>query len=37
MAGVDVRAGGQLMGHRTIQMTMRDVHLAPDRQQNTVE
>jgi len=30
MAGVDIRTVGQLMGHATIQMTMRYAHLAPD-------
>ena len=37
MAGVDLRTVAQLMGHRTIQMTMRYAHLAPDHQQNAVE
>jgi site-specific recombinase XerD len=29
MAGVDIRTVAELMGHRTIQMTMRYAHLAP--------
>ena len=29
MAGVDLRTVAELMGHRTIQMTMRYAHLAP--------
>ena len=29
MAGVDLRTVAELMGHKTIQMTMRYVHLAP--------
>jgi integrase len=37
MAGVDLRTVAQLMGHKTIQMTMRYAHLAPDHQQNAVE
>jgi integrase len=37
MAGVDLRTVAQLMGHRSIQMTMRYSHLAPDHQQNAVE
>ena len=37
MAGVDLRTVAQLMGHRTIQMTMRYAHLAPDHQQSAVE
>ena len=37
MAGVDLRTVAQLMGHRTIQMTMRYAHLATDHQQNAVE
>lgn len=37
MAGVDLRTVAQLMGHKTIQMTVRYAHLAPDHQQNAVE
>lgn len=37
MAGVGLRTVAQLMGHKTIQMTMRYAHLAPDHQQNAVE
>jgi len=29
MAGVDIRTVAELMGHQTIQMTMRYAHLAP--------
>ena len=29
MAGVDLRTLAELMGHKTIQMTMRYAHLAP--------
>ena len=29
MAGVDLRTVQELMGHKTIQMTVRDAHLAP--------
>jgi hypothetical protein len=37
MAGVDLRTVAELMGHRTIQMTMRYAHLAPDHKQSAVE
>jgi Phage integrase family len=37
MAGVDIRTVAQLMGHRTIQVTMRYAHLAPDHNQNAVD
>jgi len=37
MAGVDLRTVAQLMGHMTIQMTMRYEPLAPDHQLNAVE
>lgn len=37
MAGVDLRTVAQLMGHRTIQMTMRYAHLAPDHEAAAVE
>ena len=29
MAGVDLRTVQELVGHKTIQMTVRDAHLAP--------
>jgi site-specific recombinase XerD len=37
MAGVDIRTVAQLMGHRTIQVTMRYAHLAPEHNQGVVE
>ena len=37
MAGVDIRTVAQLMGHATIQMTMRYSHLAPEHTQAAVE
>jgi len=37
MAGVDIRTVAQLMGHRTIQMTMHYSHLAPEHNQGAVE
>lgn len=37
MAGVDIRTVAQLMGHATIQMTMRYAHLAPEREQLAVD
>ena len=37
MAGVDLRTVQQLMGHKTIQMTVRYAHLAPEHQMSTVE
>ena len=37
MAGVDLRTVADLMGHKTIQMTMRYAHLAPDHRANAVE
>jgi integrase len=37
MAGVDLRTVAELMGHRTIQMTMRYAHLAPAHKQAAVE
>ena len=37
MAGVDIRTVAQLMGHSTIQMTMRYAHLAPEHTQAAVE
>jgi len=30
MAGIDIRTVAELMGHKTIQMTMRYAHLAPE-------
>lgn len=37
MASVDIRTVAELMGHKTIQMTMRYAHLAPDHQLAVVE
>jgi integrase len=37
MAGVDIRTVAQLLGHSTIQMTMRYAHLAPEHSQAAVE
>jgi len=37
MAGVDIRAVAELMGHKTIQMTMRYAHLAPEHNLAAVE
>lgn len=37
MAGVDLRTVQQLMGHKTIQMTVRYAHLAPEHQMAAVE
>jgi integrase len=37
MAGVDLRTVAELMGHKTIQMTMRYAHLAPEHNQAAVE
>jgi hypothetical protein len=37
MAGVDLRAVAELMGHKTIQMTMRYAHLAPAHKLAAVE
>jgi hypothetical protein len=34
---VDLRTVADLMGHKTIQMTMRYAHLAPDHRANAVE
>jgi integrase len=34
---VDIRTVAQLMGHRTIQMTMQYAHLAPDHNQSAVD
>jgi integrase len=37
MAGVDIRTVAELMGHRTLAMTMRYSHLAPDHQRAAVD
>ena len=37
MSGVDLRTVAELMGHKTIQMTMRYAHLAPAHQLAAVE
>jgi site-specific recombinase XerD len=37
MAGVDIRTVAQLLGHATIQMTMRSAHLAPKQNQAVVD
>jgi hypothetical protein len=37
MAGVDLRTVAELMGHKTIQMTMRYAHLAPAHKMAAVE
>jgi hypothetical protein len=37
MAGVDIRTVAELMGHKTIQMTMRYAHLAPQHKLDAVE
>ena len=37
MAGVDLRTLAELMGHQTIQMTMRYAHLAPSHTLAAVE
>lgn len=37
MSGVDIRTVAELMGHRTLAMTMRYAHLAPQHQQDAVE
>jgi integrase len=37
MAGIDIRTVQELLGHRTIQMTMRYAHLAPDHQRAAVD
>ena len=37
MAGVDLRTVAELMGHKTIQMTMRYAHLAPAHKLAAVE
>jgi site-specific recombinase XerD len=37
MAGVDLRTVGDLLGHRTFQMTLRYAHLAADHKQSAVD
>jgi hypothetical protein len=37
MAGVDLRTGHELMGHKTISMTCRYAHLAPSHKLAAVE
>lgn len=37
MAGVDIRTVAALLGHSTIQMTMRYAHLAPEREKQAVD
>jgi site-specific recombinase XerD len=37
MAGVDIRTVQELMGHKTIQVTLRDAHLAPQHQLDAVQ
>ena len=37
MAGVDIRTAQELMGHETIQVTMRYAHLAPAHQLEAVQ
>jgi site-specific recombinase XerD len=37
MAGVDIRTIAELLGHKTLAMTMRYTHLAPDYQRAAVE
>jgi hypothetical protein len=37
MAGVDLRTVQQLMGHKTISMTLRYAHLAPEHQLGAVQ
>jgi integrase len=37
MAGVDIRKVAELMGHKTIQMTMRYAHLAPEHKLEAVK
>jgi len=36
MKGVDLRTVGELLGHRTFQMTMRYAHLAADHKHGAV-
>ncbi len=37
MAGVDIRTVQELLGHKTIQMTLRYTHLSPDHKRAAVE
>lgn len=37
MAGIDLRTVAQFLGHRTLQMTMRYAHLAPDHLQDAAQ
>jgi len=37
MAGVDLRTVAELLGHRTLQMVMRNAHLAPEHQASAVD
>jgi hypothetical protein len=37
MAGVDLRTVAQILGHRTLQMTMRYAHLAPGHLQDAAQ
>jgi hypothetical protein len=37
MAGVDLRTVAEILGHRTIQMTMRYSHLAPQHQASALD
>ena len=37
MAGVDIRTVAELMGHKTLAMTMHYTHLAPDHQRAGIE
>ncbi|PYV94691.1 MAG: integrase, partial [Acidobacteria bacterium] len=37
MAGVDLRTVQELMGHKTITMTVRYAHLAPAHQREAIE
>ena len=37
MAGGNLRAAAEAMGHKTISMVMRYAHLSPDFQQGTVD
>ena len=37
MAGVNLRTVAELLGHRTLQMVMRDSHLSPEHQASAVD
>jgi integrase len=37
MAGVDLATVKELMGHRSIQMTMKYAHLSPDHKRKAIE